>query len=106
MGLGEIIISFNYESMVNRGFTFITKIQKILEKIYNKHYDIALITDEEWNLQRKKFIDNKNNGISYEYIPITSSVNNEIINDSKNLDDNSITSQAIELFGEDIISVN
>lgn len=106
VGLGEIIISFNYESMVNRGFTFITKIQKILEKIYNKHYDIALITDEEWNLQRKKFIDNKNNGISYEYIPITSSVNSEIINDSKNLDDNSITSQAIELFGEDIISVN
>lgn len=106
VGLDEIIISFDYESMVNRGFTFITKIQKILEKIYNKHYDIALVTDEEWNMQRKKFIENRNNGISYEYIPIPSNSNSEIKNNNKNLDDNSITSQAIELFGENIISVN
>lgn len=105
VGLGEVIISFNYESMVSRGFALITKVQKILEKIYNKHYDIALITDEDWDVQRKKFIENKNNNISYEYIPIEFN-SSEIKNDNKNVDDNSITSQAIELFGEDVISVN
>lgn len=106
VGLGEVIISFDYESMVSRGFAFITKIQKILEKVYNKHYDIALITDEEWDMQRKRFIENKNNNISYEYIPIQSSYNSEVQNDSKNVDDGSITSQAIELFGEDVITVS
>ena len=106
VGLGEVIISFDYESMVSRGFAFITKIQKILEKVYNKHYDIALITDEEWGMQRKRFIENKNNNISYEYIPIQSSYNSEVQNDSKNVDDGSITSQAIELFGEDVITVS
>lgn len=106
VGVGEIIVSFDYESMVNRGLSLIIKIQKLLEKIYNKHYDIALITDEEWNYQKEKFIENKNNNISYEYIPIESSELNRNALDKSIEKDESITSQAIELFGEDIISIN
>lgn len=106
VGIGEIIVSFDYESMVNRGLSLITKIQKLLEKIYNKHYDIALITDEEWNHQKEKFIENKNNNISYEYIPIESNKFAQDDLDNNVTKEDSITSQAIELFGEDVISIN
>jgi len=103
VGTGEVIISFDYESMVNRGFKLLEGIQKILEKVYNKHYDVALVTNEEWEKEKNKFISNKSNNISYEYIPLDLENNNE--QQTKTLDD-SITSQAIELFGEDVISIN
>ncbi len=104
VGTGEIILSFDYASMVNRGFSLRKKIEKLLEKIYNKHYDVALLTDDEWNKQKEKFIFNKNNNIPYQYIPINDNVDK--IKNAKKIDDNSITSQAINLFGEDIISIN
>lgn len=104
VGSGEVIISFDYESMVNRGFSLINKIQKLFEKIYNKHYDIALLTDDDWDKEKEKFIFNKNNNISYEYVPIELEKKETSIKSS--IDDDSITSQAIELFGEDIITVN
>lgn len=103
VGEGEVILSFDYESMVNRGFTLLEKIQKLLEKIYNKHYDIALITDDEWNKEKENFINNKNNNISYQYIPLEK-VEKQEYKKIENID--SITSQAIELFGEDMISIN
>lgn len=104
VGIGEVIISFSYESMVSRGFSLIDKIQKLFEKIYNKHYDIALLTEDEWNKEKEKFIFNKNNKIGYEYIPIETEIKENKI--SLQINDNSITSKAIELFGEDMITIN
>ena len=103
VGVGEVIISFGYESMVNRGFNLLEKVQKLLEKIYNKHYDIALVTDEEWEQEKADFIANKNNKDAYQYVPLEK-VEKQEVKYMEN--DDSITSQAIELFGEDMISVN
>lgn len=103
VGEGEIIISFAYESMVNRGFALLEKVQKLLEKIYNKHYDIALVTNDEWDKEKECFINNKNNNIPYKYVPLEKGekLERKIVEN-----DDSITSQAIELFGEDMISIN
>ena len=103
VGEGEVIISFAYESMVNRGFNLLEKVQKLLEKIYNKHYDIALVTNEEWEQEKADFIANKNNKDAYQYVPLEK-VEKQEVNNKQNND--SITSQAIELFGEDMISIN
>ena len=103
VGKGEVIISFAYESMVNRGFNLLEKVQKLLEKIYNKHYDIALVTNEEWEQEKADFIANKNNKDAYQYVPLEK-VEKQEVNNKQNND--SITSQAIELFGEDMISIN
>ena len=102
VGEGEVIISFNYESMVNRGINLFEKVQKLFEKVYNKHYDVAFITNDEWNSVKAEYIKNKNSGIKYEYIPIEKIM----IENSNKSDDDSITSQAINLFGDDVISIN
>ena len=103
VGLGEIIVSFDYDSMVNRGFSLLEKIQKLLEKIYNKHYDIALVTNDEWEKEKSEFILNKNNNILYNYVPLELGQYQE---NTKVATNDSIATQAIELFGEDIISIN
>lgn len=103
VGEGEIIISFGYESMINRGVDLLDKIEKLIEKIYNKHYDVALLTNDEWNIEKAKFINNKNNNVKYEYVKIEKK---NIENNNCVSDNNTITSQAIEMFGEDMITVS
>lgn len=108
VGEGEVIISFEYDSMVDRGKGLIRLIEQLFDKIYSKHYDIALITKERWNLEKSKFIKNKNDGIEYVYKKIEN-----VSIDAKTIDkhvkinsDNSITNQAIELFGENTIQIS
>ncbi len=103
VGTGEVIISFDYDSMVNRGFSLLEKVQKLLEKIYNRHYDVALVTNDEWTTAKDEFIAKKNNNISYQYIPLELG---QYHKEKKEVSDHSITSQAIDLFGEDMISIN
>ena len=102
VGENEVIISFSYESMVSRGFNLIEKVQNLFEMVYNIHYDVAFVTDDEWNEIKKEFIENKNNGISYTYTPIDKDIMKKA---SKSDTDDSITSQAVELFGSDVVSV-
>ena len=105
VGLGEIILSFNYESMINRGFSMILKIQKLLEKIYQKHYDVALLTDDEWNQEKEKYIQNMNNHVPYQYVTIDRDSDKDTL-PIQNGNSGDIKSQAIELFGEDMVSIN
>ena len=105
VGLGEVILSFNYESMINRGFSMILKIQKLLEKIYQKHYDVALLTDDEWNQEKEKYIQNMNNHVLYQYVTIDRDSDKDTL-PVQNSNSGDIKSQAIELFGEDMVSIN
>ena len=98
----ELVLSFEYNSMIERGYNLLEKIQNLLDKVYNKQYDIAFLTYEEWENEKKEFIENKNNEITYEYKPIEHKKEKKV---SKKKDE-TITSQAIELFGDDMIAVN
>lgn len=102
VGEGELIISFNYESMVNRGINLLDLVQELFKKIYDKEYDIAFITNDEWEKEKKEFINNKNNGLKYEYVPIEHKKKAQKTNLDKN---NSIASSAIELFGDNVVLV-
>lgn len=105
VGEKEVIISFAYESMVDRGVKIINKIENLLEKIYSKHYDVALITNDKWNHEKEIFILNMNNKVKYEY-KYKELPNNNIENKTSLKNDSSIAKEAIELFGEDMISIN
>jgi len=105
VGFGEVILSFNYESMINRGFSMILKIQKLLEKIYQKHYDVALLTDDEWDQEKEKYIQNMNNHVPYQYVAIDRDSDKDTL-PVQNSNSGDIKSQAIELFGEDMVSIN
>ena len=105
VGFGEVILSFNYESMINRGFSMILKIQKLLEKIYQKHYDVALLTDDEWDQEKEKYIQNMSNHVPYQYVTIDRDSDKDTL-PVQNSNSGDIKSQAIELFGEDMVSIN
>ena len=98
----EVIISFSYESMIERGFNIIDIVEKLFKKIYDKEFDIAFVTTDEWKTIKQEFIDNKNKGITYEYVPINK---NKTENKPSSKKKSSITNQAIELFGDDVVSV-
>ena len=104
VGDGEVLLSFGYESMVNRGLGMLYEIKTLLKKVYDKDYDIALVTNDNWNNIKNKYVEDKNNGKEYVYIPIDIKIEKKKVNNTST--DDSIASQAIELFGEDIISVN
>ena len=100
----ELIITFDYDSMVNRGYKLIHKIENLFDKIFGNHYHVAIITTDQWNKEKKQYIENKNNGIMYEYkeIPVKE-VN--IISNVKidNNESESITDKAIQMFGENVV---
>ncbi len=98
----EVIITFDYDSMVNRGFKLISRLESLFDKIFGEKYRISLITTEEWNNQRKQYIENKNQGIVYEYKEIPS-YNQDLVEEVTS-NDNSITKEAIDLFGENVVT--
>ena len=99
----EIIVAFAYDSMIERGYNLYDIIQKLLEKIYDKAYDIAFVTSNEWKQIKQEFIDNKNKGVIYEYKPLDKKEIKKKETTSKKSD--SITDQAIELFGDNVVSI-
>lgn len=101
VGEGEIILSFGYDSMVNRGINLIDMVQKLLEMIYNKQYDVAFITDSEWNEIKQEYVKNIKEGIKYEYVPIEHEIKTSKQPTKKK---QTITDQAIELFGDNVVS--
>ena len=102
VGESELIISFNYESMVDRGINLLELVQKLFKKIYDKEYDIAFVTNDEWNKVKNDYIKNKNNGIKYEYVPLERKKKAQNTNLDKN---NSVASSAFELFGDNVVLV-
>ncbi|MDE5587207.1 MAG: hypothetical protein K2I72_02415 [Bacilli bacterium] len=109
----EIIITFNYESVATRGFKFDHLVEQLLKKILEDDYYVAYLTEEQWNHEKNKYIENKNNGINYTYQNLEDILNQEVNqNDVEQNEletvpsDSSITGEAIKLFGENIVSVD
>ena len=105
----EMIITFDYDSMVNRGYKIIKKIENLFDKIFKKSYHVAIITTDNWNRERKNYIDKKNHGISYEYVEITDDYADINVDKNKNQvntnpSSENITDKAIQLFGENVVT--
>ena len=108
----EIIITFDYESLVNRGLQFGNMVGELLNKIMNVPYYVAYLTVDQWNNEKKKYIENLNQGNKYIYQELidfndsSDKIENEIKASSNIEVTDSITDEAIKLFGEDLISVS
>lgn len=105
----EMIITFDYDSMVSRGHKIVKNIENLFDKILGKSYHVAIITTDNWNQEKKNYINKKNSGICYEYIEISDDYANIDVDKSKNqVDINSssenITDKAIQLFGENVVT--
>jgi len=99
----NIIISYPYDSMVDKAYEHILAIENLFKIIFNSAAHLIFITDDRWNQEKNEFIKRKNNNIKYEYIKEPSSENIEEVKESKKFQTESAR-QAIELFG-DIVEV-
>ena len=100
----SIILSYDYESMIEKMYNHIDKLIEFYNKISNNNKTIALITSEEWDNLRKEYMMLRKEGkqFSYQEEPVLN-INN---NDDKitNEDNNDIIKEAKDLFG-DIVEI-
>lgn len=109
VGENEFIITCNYESVQERGFEILKQMEELVYKVFGKKYMIALLTDSEWENEKKKFIALKNQGKKFIYKDLNTLIEkSDIIESSEQEMDKSddILQQAISIFGEDIVKIS
>lgn len=113
VGDNHMILSVKCDASIDRIILCLPKIYRLLEKIYGKSYKLAILNDKEWENVRNDFISNKNTK-KYVYIDDTDDNEeakdlNEAVSDISNtINDNvdkDIVSEAISLFGENVVEI-
>lgn len=94
----NIIISFEYESTVDKNLSIIDKIIDVYNDITQSNKKIAIVSDSKWDELKKDYINKLKNNISYKIIDEPK----VILEDFEN--DDIITNSAIDLFG-DIVEI-
>lgn len=100
----NLILTFEYPSMIDRGNDMIEKIETTLQKIIGHQYRVVLLTEENWNIEKQKFIDNKNQNIEYHYQEEVLEEKREENHVIEEVSD--ITKTAIQLFGENVVKID
>lgn len=98
-GKDSFIISYESDALVKSNLSNLLKLENTFNKINDLNYKIAIISDEEWDTLKEKYIENYKNNISYDIIEEP-----ELIFEESNKND-IISSSAVELFGSDIVEV-
>ena len=83
----EIILSFKNDFEVVLFYKNINEVIKLFKKITNIEYNIAAITEEKWEKIKNEYINNKKNGVKYEYIELKKTKNIKIDKLENELDD-------------------
>lgn len=95
----SIIFSYEYDSTVKQNLLELEKVTYIYNKITSSDKKLAFITHEEWEVERKKYIQSIKDGIHYQFIEEPVEVYEEVVKSDI------ITNSAVELFG-DIVEIN
>ena len=95
----NIIISYEYDSSVRQNLIELDKIMYVYGKITNSDKKLAIITDEQWEIEKSNYIKSIKDGVQYQVMEepkevYEESVKNDIISNS-----------AVELFG-DIVEID
>lgn len=101
-GENNIILSYEYDSMIDRGLDMYDSLMQVLEQIFGRKYNIALVTDEKWQDEKKKYIENIKNNVKYE---VKALKENDKEEDSTHMTASSALDEANLLFGEDIVEI-
>lgn len=90
----NVIISYDYDSVVSKNLEIIDKIEDVYNKITNSNKKIAIISDDDWEKERENYIKVIKSGGSYTVV----SEPKEVLEDLRK--DDIIKSEAIDLFGD------
>lgn len=94
-----LLFSFENKSDVLKFDSIYKQIEQFLKKIYDESYKIVAVSDKEWEEMKNNYINNKKNKISYVFIE-ENDVKLEMSENS-----NALENSALNIFGEDTISV-
>ena len=68
VGDKNFIYAFHYPSLVNRANDMYSSLMDTLKNLLDIDYDIAFLSDEEWNKEKKKYISKLKSGEKYVWI--------------------------------------
>ena len=94
-----LLFSFENKSDVLKFDSIYKQIEQFLKKIYDESYKIVAVSDKEWKEMKNNYINNIKNKISYVFIE-ENDVKLEMSENS-----NALENSALNIFGEDTISV-
>ena len=63
-----LILSYNYDSAVEKGNMYIEKFEYVLKKYLGMDIKIIFVTEEEWQKYKKEYIEKTKNKVQYTYI--------------------------------------
>ena len=97
--VGECNVLFlaKYDSLLDRLFQQLDKIEQLLYDVFNIKYKIMFLLDDEWKYEKNNYISNIKNGIKYNYIEEEI----EKFNEEKKDDD---IEKIVSILGDDVIS--
>jgi len=96
VGQENVLFLAKYDSLLERLFQQIEKIEQLLFDVFQIKYKTMFLLNDEWEYERKKYIENIKNGIKYTYIM----EDNSSEEDNKDQDIETI----ISILGENIVS--
>lgn len=100
-----ILISAAYDSIVDQIHFNLNKVEDLMKMVFDKKYKIVCVTDSEWEALKHKYIEDKNNGIIYQYqcekTEDCDIIKNEVSAQSGVKDE--LVSSATNLFGNELV---
>lgn len=100
-GNGYLVVSAKYDSLVNRFNSIYDKIEIFLDKMLGNKYYVVAISENSWNIEKSKYIQNLKSGIKYELKNIEEVVVNNVKKE-ENVVQNDVDVLK-DLVGDDII---
>lgn len=90
----SLILSYEYDSVVKQNLNILDKITYVYNKLTNSNKKIAIISDEQWEIEKNKYIASLRDGNHYEVVEEPEEIYEEVEKDDI------IVSSAVELFGD------
>ena len=104
VGEKDVIISADYDSIVDNGNRNITKLELLFNLVMGKSYNIVFILTDEWHKLKDKYVSDIKEGKKYNYIE-HSFKNNVIIDEKSTGDIPEALKTAQSVFGNDIVEI-
>lgn len=104
VGEKDIIISADYDSIIENANKNITKLELLFNLVMGKSYNLVFVLNEECDKLKKKYISDVKSGKKYNYIEHKNE-NNVIIEEKSSDDVSDAVKEAQNVFGNDIVEL-
>ncbi len=102
----NIILAFQYDSLVERGDDMIEKIENAFKEIFDKDYSVVLLSIEQWKKEKENYIKNIKDHVEYKYQEETKETPISAFKEEKEEKTSDLMKEAIQLFGKNIVQMD